>query len=93
MGSRRPRSGAGVRLASSLHQFWKTRGYGTEGRRWTDRALAADAELEPRIEIKLLKAVAVMLESRATARPTETQRCDACSLHASSGTNERWRDA
>ncbi len=50
----------GVRLASSLHQFWKTRGYGTEGRRWTDRALAAEAELEPRLEMKLLKAVVVM---------------------------------
>ena len=64
----------GVRLASSLHRFWSTRGYGNEGRQWTERALAADAVLQPRLEIKLLKAVVSMAyevgDYEATQGPT-----------------------
>jgi predicted ATPase/class 3 adenylate cyclase len=53
-------SDLGARLASSLHRFWLTRGYGTEGRRWTDRAIASNTELQPWLEMKLLKAASLL---------------------------------
>lgn len=50
----------GARIASSLWRFWYSRGHIVEGRRWIERALAADVESTPSLELRLLKAGAIV---------------------------------
>jgi predicted ATPase/class 3 adenylate cyclase len=62
---------AALRLAGSLRGFWDTRGHLTEGRRWTESALAVDGAASPGARAKALKgagALAGGLGDNDTAR-------------------------
>lgn len=50
----------GARIATSLWRYWYSRGHIVEGRRWIERALAGDVESTPSLEIRLLKAGAIV---------------------------------
>jgi tetratricopeptide (TPR) repeat protein len=53
-------SGQAVRLAGSLWQFWYTRGYFREGRRWLESALSADSGSASAAHAKALNGVGVL---------------------------------
>jgi predicted ATPase/transcriptional regulator with XRE-family HTH domain len=83
--------GDGLRLATSLRQFWPTRGYLNEGRRWLeallrdDRAIGIEASVRARAlcvagylayhQGDLLRAQALSQASLALSRPLGERRC------------------
>jgi non-specific serine/threonine protein kinase len=48
-------------LAAALWWFWTKRGYFTEGRDWLQRALALDRRQSPRLRIKILVGLVLMM--------------------------------
>ena len=51
-------TGAAMRLAAALWQFWRTRDYSGEGSRWLDRALAHDGGAPASVRAEALRAAA-----------------------------------
>jgi tetratricopeptide (TPR) repeat protein len=48
------RADVALRLGGAIWQFWYTRGYWSEGRRWLDAALSADRENDPQLRADAL---------------------------------------
>ena len=74
-----------VRLVGAFWRFWSIRGYLTEGRRWTERALAHADDVPPPLRAKALDGLGGLLRAQGDEAAAQARYEEALAIRRASG--------